>query len=147
MENHPSMGLYAKRMTMVIGIMVVVISAGGMAFYRSEEALIFTLGVCITAAANMVKVYWLKRTMERALTLDPAFAPNFMRGQGLLRQLFVVAVLVGTGLLSNIEALGLPILFGALFGMMTMPVAAYSMVLFTRKDNQSDEPKGENGNV
>jgi len=145
LDNFPSMELYARRMSLIIGIMFVIISAGGFIFFRSAEALIFSLGAAVTAAANVLKVYWLRNSVEKAAEVDVTYAANYVRGQGMLRMLFTLAVLVGAGFLSQLEMLGLPFLTGAIFGLLTMPIATYSMGFFARKDYKENE--GANTNV
>jgi voltage-gated potassium channel Kch len=133
------MQLYAKRMTLIISITFVIISAGGLAFFRSLDALIFNAGVLLTAGANVLKVYWLKSSVDKAAEVDTTYAANYVRGQGMLRMMFTLAVLVGAGFLSQLEVLGLPFLTGAVFGLLTMPIAAHSMGFFTHKDYKKDE--------
>jgi len=144
MENFPSMETYAKRMSLVTCILIIIITAGGVVFYQSADALIFALGAMVCASSNIVKIYWLKKSVEKATDMESAYAPNYVRGQGMLRMLFTLAVLVGAAFLSQLEVLGFAFLFGAVFGLLTMPVAAYSMALFTRKDFNE---KGANHHV
>jgi hypothetical protein len=139
MDTYPSIDLYTKRMSVIIGIAALVVIVGGFIYYRSPSALIFALGVLVTAAANVFKIIWLKKSVLAATYMDAAFAPNYIRGQGMLRMLFTLAVLVGAGFLSQVEFLGLPFLFGAVFGLLTMPAAAYSMAFFIKKDYKPAE--------
>jgi multisubunit Na+/H+ antiporter MnhG subunit len=145
MEAYPSMATYTKRMTVVIGIASLLVVLGGVAFYRSVDAIIFALGVVITAALNIVKTNWLRHSVSKASDMDPAFAPNYVRGQGMLRMLFTLVVLVGAAFLSLLDVFGFPLLFGAVFGLLTMPVAAYSMAFFVRKDYPQRNEEAEVG--
>jgi len=147
-DNYPSMELYAKRMTLIIGFAFLLISAGGFVFYRSWEGLPFTLGAAVTAAVCVLKVFWLKKTVSEVTEVDAAVAVNYIRIRSLLRNLFTLAALVGAGFLANVEVLGLPFLFGAVFGVFTKPIASYSMGFFTRKDYKEDfKDEGANPNV
>jgi hypothetical protein len=145
MDSFPSMDTYTKRMTIIIIVAALLVSIGGFIYFRSFEAFIFTAGTAVTAAANVLKTFWLKRSVSVATHMDPAFAPNYVRGQGLLRMLFTLAVLVGAGFLSLVETVGFPFLFGAVFGLLTMPVAAYSMSFFVKHDYKPAE--GGDANV
>ncbi|MCL2501421.1 MAG: hypothetical protein FWE90_13955 [Defluviitaleaceae bacterium] len=131
---YPTMDTYAKRMTLIIGVTALAVIIGGVIYYRSIDALTFSLGTVTTACANLIKIFWLKRSVTVAAEMDPAYAPNYVRGHGMLRMLFTLAVLVGAGFLSQLDSLGFPFLFGAVFGLLTMPVAAYAMGFFVKKD-------------
>jgi uncharacterized membrane protein YciS (DUF1049 family) len=145
MGNYPSMDVYTKRMTRVVGGTSLLIVIGGIVYYFSFDAVIFAAGVIITALISVLKIYWLKRSVTIATDKDPVYAANYVRGQGMLRMLFTLAVLVGAGFVSTIEAIGYPFLFGAVFGLLTMPVAAYSMSFFIKKDYKDNE--GVDSNV
>lgn len=144
MQSYPTMNIYAQRMTRIICLMFVLISAGGLVyFWAAEEAeltagAIFAGGVLVTCLHNILKLYWLKSSVAKAADVDPIYAANYVRGQGMLRMFFTLAVLVGAGFLSQIEALGLPFLLGAIFGLLTMPVAGYSMAFFAKGDYAGD---------
>jgi len=139
------MDTYTKRMTLIVGVATLVIVIAGAVYYRSLEALFFAGGAIFTAAANILKIYWLKRSVTVATSMDPAFAANYVRGQGMLRMLLTLAVLVGAGFLSQVEMIGFPFLFGAVFGLLTMPIAAYTMGFFVKKDYKTAE--GGDANV
>jgi hypothetical protein len=144
MDNHPTMDLYAARIARVMGLLFVIISAGGFVYHRSAEGAVFALGAAVCCAHNVLKVYWLKNSVAKATVMDAAYSVNFVRGQGMLRMLFTLAVLVGAGFLSQWDVLGLPFLVGAVFGMMAMPVANYSMAFFAKRDYGN---KGESTDV
>ena len=135
MNNYPSMDLYASRMIKVICFVFALISIGGLFYFKNINSVIFTLGVTISCVSNIVKIYWLKKSVTQATNLDAVYGVNYVRGQGMLRMLFTLAVLVGAGFASQLEALGLPFLAGAILGLLSMPIAGYSMGFFARKDN------------
>ena len=137
-ENYPSIADYAKNMSLVIGMAFVLISSGGGVFFRSMDSVIFSAGVALTALTNVLKVYWLKHSVEKSARVDATYAVNYLRVQGHLRNLLVLAVLVGAGFLSQLEVLGLPFLIGAVTGVFTMQIAALSMGFFTRKDYKNE---------
>jgi len=143
MDNYPTMDLYASRMTKVICLVFVIISGSGFLYFQSaSSSFIFSMGAAIACVSNVLKIYWLKASVTRATALNSAYSANYVRGQGMLRMLFTLAMLVGAGFLSQLEALGLPFLAGAIFGLLSMPVAGYSMAFFARKDyaiNESNE--------
>ncbi|MCL2364940.1 MAG: hypothetical protein FWC71_09795 [Defluviitaleaceae bacterium] len=149
MNNFPSMDLYATRMTKVICLVFVLISGGGLLFFRDSNSAVFSLGAAISCASNILKVYWLKNTVARATALDASMGSNFVRGQGMLRMFFTLAILVGAGFLSQMEALGMPFLVGAILGLLSMPLAGYSMGFFARADymNNTESNKGADTDV
>jgi len=136
MDTGLSMELYVKRMSMMVSIVSLVIVVGGAVYLRSAAILVFSLGVVITAILNIVKIHWLKRSIDRATEMEATSGHLYIRGQGMLRMFLTLAVLVGAGFLSQIDIFGLPMLIGAVLGLLTMPVAAYSMALFKPKDHE-----------
>jgi hypothetical protein len=144
MANYPTMNTYAARMTKIIAVLLVLISLGGIIFFWVSGAAttaqvltrgaIFAAGAFISCLHNILKLYWLKSSVTKATTLDPIYAANYVRGQGMFRMFFTLAVLVGAGFLSQIEALGVEFLIGAILGLLTMPLAGYSMMFFTKSD-------------
>ena len=135
----------ARRMIMVIAILGLVMMAGGVLLYRGTEWLVFALGVFMTAGTHAFKLIWLKRTITKATNLDAQQAVNAVRAQYLLRFLLTIVVLAVAGLLSQIEAIGIPIILGAALGLMTLPVAGYSMHFFIKKDLQQEENNKRQG--
>jgi len=150
MDNYPTMDLYVARIIRIIGILFICISAGGFIYFRSPEGAILAAGAAITCIHNGLKIFWLKNSVERATQIDPNLSVNYIRGQGMLRMLFTIAVLVGAGFLSGIEALGMPFLVGAIAGLLTQPIANYSMAFFAKKDyapQNNSEPTDEGVNT
>ena len=148
MDNYPTMDVYAARMTKVVALVFVLISSGGFVYFQNINGFIFSTGAAVACASNILKIHWLKKSVERATALDSASGVNYVRGQGMLRMLFTLAILVGAGFLSQQEALGLPFLIGAIFGLLSMPVAGYSMAFFTSKDYATKESnEGANTDV
>jgi len=136
MDNYPSMDLYAFRMTKIICLVFVLIVGGGFIYFQNMNGAVFALGAAISCASNILKIFWLKKSVTHATNIDTTYGVNYVRGQGMLRMLFTLVVLVGAGFLSQLEALGLPFLIGAIFGLLTMPLAGYSMGFFARYDNK-----------
>jgi len=148
MDNFPSMDLYAIRMTKMIGLAFILVAGGGFIYFRNMDGAIFALGAAVCCVSNIVKIYWLKNSVTRATAMDATYAVNYVRGQAMMRMLFTLAVLVGAGFLSQLEALGLPFLMGAIFGLLSMPLAGYSMSFFARRDYQnSNADKGDDADV
>jgi hypothetical protein len=139
-DNYPSMSVYTARISKIMGILVLMISAGGLLYFRSPEGAVFALGALLTCSHNVLKLHWIKHSVGKAASMDSAYGVNFIRGQGMLRMLFTLAVMVGAGFLMRIAFFGFPFLMGAVFGLLTMPLANYSMAFFVKKDY---EKKGE----
>jgi len=133
MDPGPSMDLYVKRMSWVVCIISLTIVGGGVIFYRSPAVLVFALGVVLTAMLNLLKIRWIRHSIEKATEMEAAYGHMYIRGQGMLRMFLTLGVLVGVGFLSQLDVFGLPLLMGAVLGLLTMPVAAYSMALFKSK--------------
>ena len=125
----------ARRMIMVIGILTAVLMLVGLVLYGIDmQWLIFCLGVIMTAGTHTVKLLWLKATVNKVAGLDAKKAANAVQAQYLLRFFLMIAVLAVAGVLSQIEAIGVPIILGAALGLMTLPIAGYSMHFFIKRD-------------
>jgi hypothetical protein len=112
----------SKRMIMVICIAALVIMAGGAVFYRSLEALPFALGVFLTSALNVGKIFLLERTAKKAMDMDdPNTGKNFVRLQFLLRYFLTAAILLVAGLTPFVSV------WGALIGIFTLQIAVISI--------------------
>ena len=135
----------ARRMISVILVLALIMLVGGAFFYRGIALLVFALGVFMTAGTHALKLIWLKHTIAKAAKLDVQQAVNAVRAQYLLRFLLTIVVLVAAGLLSQLEAIGIPIIIGAALGLMTLPVAGYSMHFFIKKDLQQEENNKRQG--
>ena len=136
MDSAPSMELYAKRMSLVVAIISLTIIIGGVIFYRSSEIFAFSLGVAMAVAFNIVSIRWLKHSIEKAMEMEPTSGHMYIRGQGMLRMLLFITMLVGAGLLAQLDFFGLPVLIGAVLASLSKPIAAYSMVLFKDKNHE-----------
>jgi len=107
-----------------------VIIAGGAVFYRSLEALNFALGVLLSSALNVLKVYLLERTVSKTLDMtDPVMGKNYIRFQYLLRFFLAAAVLVAAALIPFIS------LWGAIIGIFTLQIS----VMIVRSMKLSEE--------
>jgi len=119
-----NMSWTAKRMILIIIVSSLLIMAAGAVFYRSMAALPFAYGVLMAMALNIGKVFMLENTVQKAHGLDPEEAKrvaNIVRLQILGRFALTAAVLVVAGLAPFIDVLG------AVFGIFTWQIAAYSM--------------------
>ncbi|MCL2704473.1 MAG: hypothetical protein FWE91_12860 [Defluviitaleaceae bacterium] len=111
-------------MILIIIVSSLLIMAAGAVFYRSMAALPFAYGVLMAMALNIGKVFMLENTVQKAHGLDPEEAKrvaNIVRLQILGRFALTAAVLVVAGLAPFIDVLG------AVFGIFTWQIAAYSM--------------------
>ena len=132
------------RMLLILFVVAVLISAGGVIFYRSPDAVPFIVGVFFGASSNAFKLLWIKRTVIKAVDLNTNTAKTHLAVQHLLRNFLTVVVLLA--------AVFIPDQFVNLIGtalgiLITMPVATYSIKLFIKdenpdlfkKNNQSDD--------
>ena len=107
--------LFAALLIIVAGIVISV-------FYPVIQVFAFALGVMLTTALNILKVVWLERAVEKALSMeDQTAAGNFIRLQYLLRTLLTGLVLVVAALVPFID------LWGAVAGIFTFHAAKYSL--------------------
>ena len=119
----------AKKMILVLCILLVIIIVASGVYYRSFAFLPFAIGASLVVALNIVKVIMLDRAVDKALNMTEASdAGNYIRVQYFLRFILTGAVLVFAATSPYIN------LWGAVTGIFTMPIAAYSMKLFLGND-------------
>jgi len=109
----------AKRMTVVIGVSLLLPIAASIAYYRSFAFLPFALGALLGAALNILKVILLDHTVKRVIAMGQKNAENYVRFQHFLRFLL-------TGLLFGASAF-LPFIniWGTAAGICTMQIAVF----------------------
>jgi len=124
-------------MITVIGISVLVLIAAGVAIYRSLEALYFALGVVLTSALNVLKVFMLERTVKKAVDMEEAVAgKNYVRLQYLLRYFLTGIVLLAAGLVSVYVKPPFINIWGAVAGVFTLQVAVIAVRSMKLDENQ-----------
>jgi len=100
------------------------------------EALFFSVGVVLTSALNVWKIYLLERTVTKTLNMDdPDTGKNYVRLQYLLRYILTGAVLLAAGLISYYTP-HVSIAVGAIIGLFTMQIS----VIIVRHMKIDDEP-------
>jgi len=114
----------SKKMILVICISALILMAGGAVLclavgsLPSREALPFALGVLLTSALNVLKVYMLERTVQKAVgKADAASGKNFVRFQYLIRYFLTGLVLVAAALIPFIN------IWGAIIGVFTLQIS------------------------
>lgn len=130
-----SMEAVSKRMILVIVILSIFIAIGGGIFFFVNDNLQgimpFAMGVLIAMVVNIIKVLWLKRTVERAVTMEESKAKLHLQVQYFIRLMLTAgAFLLAAFPLSNIVDL-----IGVFIAIFTLPIATYSVKLFL-KDQQ-----------
>ena len=114
--------LAAKKMCLVVVISALAIMIGGAIFYRTLEALNFALGVFLSTALTILKIYLLDRNVSRILDMDDAKAGrNYFQAQYIVRYLLTGAVLVAAALIPFIN------IYGAVLGVLTMQIAVFAV--------------------
>jgi len=132
-----SMEAVSKRMILVIVILSIFIAIGGGIFFFVNDNLQgimpFAMGVLIAMVVNIIKVLWLKRTVERAVTMEESKAKLHLQVQYFIRLMLTAgAFLLAAFPLSNIVDL-----IGVFIAIFTLPIATYSVKLFL-KDQQPE---------
>lgn len=132
-----NLSLPSRKMITVIGISVLVLIAAGAAIYRSLEALYFALGVILTSALNVLKVFMLERTVKKAVDMEEAVAgKNYVRLQYLLRYFLTGIVLLAAGLVSVYVKPPFINIWGAVAGVFTLQVAVIAVRSMKLDENQ-----------
>jgi len=121
MESH--LTKYANKMIIVIIVTSMVIILAGAVIFRSFFAVEFALGVVLACGLNIAKVLLLKHAVVRATGMSHG-AMGYTSGMYMIRFLLTGLVLVAAHFIPFVE------LLGAVFGLLAMPVASYSLRFF-----------------
>jgi predicted PurR-regulated permease PerM len=125
----------AKRMILGILVSSLIFIAAGAAYYRSYSVFPFAIGVLLMAALNILKVLMLERVVRKAVDMDDKKdASNFIRAQYLLRLLLTGIVLF----IAATDKVPFVNLWGAVAGIFTMQIAAFSLKFFPVEDEDTD---------
>ena len=132
-----SMEAVSKRMILVIVVLCMLIAVGGGIFYfvndNLPEAFPFATGAFMAMAANIIKVIWLKRTVERAVTMEESAAKLHLQGQYFIRLVLTAGVFLAAVFAPD----NIVNFMGTVFAIFTLPIATYSVKLFL-KDQHAD---------
>ena len=118
----------AKRMMMVVLVLVALSIIASAVYYRSFAFLPFAAGALMGGGLNVVKILLLNRLVERTVAGDAGVTVRSVHAQFFLRFILTIAVLLTAALLPFIS------LWGAAAGVITFPFAAYSMKFFKHED-------------
>ena len=115
----------AKKMILIIGALSLLLAAGGAIYYRSlVGAAQFALGVALSAALNMAKVYLLERTVRKSVDIgDPDAGKRYAQLQYLSRYMLTGLVLAVAALAPFVD------LWGAIIGIFVWQAAIVAMRL------------------
>ena len=110
-------------MARFIGAAALVIIVAGALYYRSYQALPFALGVLLTSAFNVARVFMIERAVQKAVDIgdsDAAAGKSYIRGQYIMRLVFTGAVLAIAAVVpENVISI-----WGAAAGIFTFQIAA-----------------------
>ena len=122
----------ARKMFVVICVTAAAfITAGlvaGRVFEQFNPPLPYIFGVLLTSAINVLKVKMLDDAAAKAVDMESRGAANYIRLQYLLRFFLTGAALVVAALTPVLN------LLGAALGVLTWPVAAYSLKFIMGKE-------------
>jgi len=113
----------AKRMTTVMGALLLLLVAASAVYYRTMAFLPFAFGASLGVALNVVKIIMLDRTVGKALQMEQKGAGNYIRIQHFVRFLLTGAVFLLAALVPQIS------IWGAAAGICTLQIA----VFFTKR--------------
>lgn len=117
----------AKKTIITILIMMLILMAGGVLFYRSLSSLPFIFGVILGSIASILKVVMLEVAVDKALAMDDTKAAgNFLQFQHLLRLLLTGVVLMLAVFVPFIS------LWGATASILTFQLSLFFLKLSTK---------------
>ena len=128
-----ALSVVAKKMVLAIGVLLSLLIAGSIVYYRSIAFLPFAFGASLGCGLNVLKIAMLERTVRKTVGIEKKAAVNYVRFQYFLRYLITGLVLTLSAVLPFIS------LWGAAAGIFTMPPAAFYAKKFI------DSPKNANG--
>ena len=131
-----NLSLPSRKMISVISITTLVIILGGVAIYRSIDAVYFALGTIMTSSLNVFKVLHLERTAKKVVSMDqPETGKNYVRLQYLLRYFLTGIVLLIAGLISVYASPPFINIWGAIAGVFTLQIAVVSVRSMDLEEN------------
>jgi hypothetical protein len=109
----------AKKMILIICILMLIFTAASIIYYRSLACLPFIYGCLLGGALSSYKVILLDKAVDKALGLEQKTADNYVRLQHLLRFFLSAVVLVAAALIPAIN------LWGAVAGVFFFQLSLY----------------------
>lgn len=109
----------AKKMILIICIIMLVFMTASVIYYRSLACLPFIYGGLLGCALSVYKVILLEKAVDKALGLEQSTADNYVRLQSLLRFFLSAVVLVAAALVPAIS------LWGAVAGVFSFQLSLY----------------------
>jgi len=126
----------AKRMVLALCALLPVISAGGLAWFRSFEALPFAAGVLIMTGVNVLKVLMIERTVRNTVSAGIADGrPAESRRNYVLIQYLLRYLITGLAIAAALKTEWVSV-WGILAGILAFPVAAYSLRFMRAKEKE-----------
>lgn len=124
----------AEKMIIVIIVLAVALTAVGVVlcltldYFSSDDALPYALGLLLTSALNVLKVFIIEKQSQRIMKMEnPKTGKHYVTFQYFIRYILTGLVLVAAALIPFIG------LWGAIIGVLTMQIAAFS-IKFMRLD-------------
>ncbi|MCL1848229.1 MAG: hypothetical protein FWF83_00935 [Clostridiales bacterium] len=124
----------ATKMVFVLAALSFCVILGGVIYNPSLTVLPFVLGVSLTGGLNLLRVKLLDSALGKAVAMDQGLALHYLQIQYFLRFILTGVVLFAAALTPFIS------IWGAAFGVLIWPVAAYALKLFVKdadEDNSS----------
>lgn len=123
-----NMSIPAKKMIFIIIVLAVVLIVVGVVlcltldFFSPDDAFPYALGLLLTSALNVFKVFVIEKQSQRIMKMDdPKTGKHFVTFQYFIRYILTGLVLVAAALIPFIG------LWGAIIGILTMQIAAFSI--------------------
>lgn len=117
----------AKKMILTICILLIILVAASIIYYRSLSCLQFIFGALLGSAVSIIKVIILERAVDKALSMDEKSAGNYVRLQHLLRLMLTGAALLIAALVPFIS------LWGAAAGIFAFQISVYILNFFSKR--------------
>ena len=119
----------AKRMILILSVILLLLIAASLVYYRSLAFLPFALGALLGTAANIAKVFLIENAVNKTVGMAAEKGGNYIRLQNFLRFLLTGTVLVAAAFIPFVS------LYGAAAGILGYQVAALFLKNYSEGEN------------
>ena len=128
------MSAIAKKMMRILCILLFVLVAAAVLYYRSFSFLPFALGALLGTAVSAGKVLLLDRAVDKAIAMEKKKAGNYITLQHLLRMVLTAGVLISGAIIPVIS------LWGVAAGIFAYPISMYVLKYSPHASDSSNVP-------
>jgi len=115
-----SVNAIVRKMILTIAALSFLLAVGVFIFFRSADAIPFIAGVVVATGLNILKVFWLKKTITKISNMD---SPNSAKATYQIQYFLRLVVTAGILLIAALAPDTIINLFGVVLGILVFPVS------------------------